>query len=650
MIQIGGIAVVWYSRRMRKTHKAIAGLTVGALGVVFGDIGTSPLYALQAVFGHSGQRLPVTETNVYGIISLVIWTVILVVSVKYVGFIMRVNNKGEGGIMALVALLHGNRQVKSSHQTIWHKSFFILLGIVGVALFYGDSTITPAISVLAAVEGLKTVSTDFNNLVLPLTLALLAFLFWMQQYGTAVIGKLFGPVMLTWFGVIGIAGGWHVWQHPAALITLSPLTAIDFVVGWPLIAFIALTAVVLAITGAEALYADMGHFGRPPIARAWFLVVFPSLALCYMGQGAVMLHNPQAVSAPFMALFPDAIRIEVVVLATAAALIASQSVISGAFSLTRQAIQLDFLPKMRVVHTNVHEIGQIYIPFINMLMFVAVVLLVVVFGSSARLAGAFGIAVSGTLAIDTILFLMVAYSLLHKSRAFVATLAVIFVSIDILFVAANISKIPDGGWFPVILSTLAFLVINTWTRGQSIVTAERRALEGPLQDFINRVHTAKPPINRIPGCAVYIGHHADLAPLALHTAVEKLHELHEKVVIVSVRITTDAHVPEDKRAVFDNLAYDDGISHLSLSYGFHDAPNIPRTLRSSRHLSPELDFDVDSASYFISLSKVVPGTRHNLARWRKTLYTMMARNALSTSDYYRLPIERTIEMRSLIEL
>lgn len=630
--------------KIEPRETAIAGLTLGALGVVFGDIGTSPLYALQAVFGPVGQHLAVTPSHVYGVISLIIWAIILVVSIKYVIFIMRADNKGEGGIMALIAL------IKRDRPNIRRKWFYIFLGLVGVALFYGDSTITPAISVLSAVEGLKGVSVSFQPLVVPLTLVLLTFLFWLQKYGTALIGHLFGPIMLAWFVTIGIAGGLRIWQQPAALQSLSPVAAGSFIIHQPVMAFIALGAVILAITGAEALYADMGHFGRPPITRAWFLVVFPALILCYAGQGAVILANPGVGSNPFIAMFPPSLRVSVVLLATLATLIASQSVISGAFSLTRQAIQLDFLPKMQVIHTSIREIGQIYIPFINLVLFVVVALLVIVFGSSARLANAYGIAVSGTMATTTILFLVTLRQLWHKPLHYVWLVGGIFLSVDLLFVTANFYKILYGGWFPITLSTLAFLIITTWSRGQQIVAAERKAEEGPLQGFIDKVRGTKPPITRVPGYAVYIGHHAGLAPLALHSAVEKLHELSEKVVIVSVRITTEAHIPEHRRAIFDNLAYDDNISSLRLSYGFHDSPNVPRTLRSLRSLNPELDFDTDAASYFISLSKVIPSKRHNLASWRKNLYCLMARNAVSTSDYYKLPIERTVEMRSVIEL
>ncbi len=630
--------------RTRTKKTALAGLMLGAIGVVFGDIGTSPLYALHAVFGQYGLNLDVTQTNVYGIISLIIWAVTLTVSIKYIGFIMRADNKGEGGIMALVA------QIKNERSPVRFKGFYIILGLIGIALFYGDSTITPAISVLSAVEGLKVLNGNFDMLIVPATLVLLSFLFWVQRYGTAAIGKVFGPVMLVWFMVIGLAGAVRTLQHPGILHALSPLSALHFAAGQPLVAFLSLGVVILAVTGAEALYADMGHFGRRPIARGWFMLVFPTLMLCYMGQGATVLADSSTLHSPFMALFPQPLQLAVIILATAATLIASQSVISGAFSLTRQAIQLDFLPKMHVIHTSIKERGQIYLPAVNLTLFVGVVLLVVIFGSSARLAGVYGIAVSGTLAIDTLLFLVVARTLWRKPRWYIALAAAVFVTTDALFVLANLTKIPGGGWLPLVLSAGALIVLHTWYKGQAIVTAERRAKEGSLQGFIDKIRKSDPPITRVPGAAVYIGHHSALAPLALHAAVEKLHELHERVVILSVRITTAAHVPEDKRAVFNDLSYDDGISQLKLSFGYHDTPNIPHELERLQGTQPELDFNLDTLSYFISLSKVVPGNRHNLAGWRKVLYSMMSRNALSTSDYYKLPIERTIEMRSLIEL
>lgn len=627
---------------MSKTHKLSTPLAIVALGVVFGDIGTSPLYALQAVFGLSGQNLPVSKENVYGIISLIIWSIIIVVSIKFVGLIMRADNEGEGGIMALVTLI--------KELAFKYKWLFIMLGLTGVALFYGDSIITPAISVLSAVEGLKVVTPHLNSFIVPVTVAILTFLFWIQKYGTAAIGKFFGPTMLLWFMAIGLGGAWQIWLHPSSLWALSPYTAIGFFVHHPVTAFISLTAVVLAITGAEALYSDLGHFGRQPIARAWFVVVFPALALCYMGEGSSILSHPEFSSNILVQMFPASLRAAFVLLATVATLIASQSVISGAFSLTRQAVKLEFLPKMIVRHTSLQETGQIYMPFVNFLLFILVVALVFGFGSSGRLANAYGIAVSGTLATDTILFLVVLRHKWKEPAVLVVLAALAFVPIDLLFVASNMQKLLHGGLFPIIISCIAFIVINTWTKGERIVDAERRAKEGLIVQFIESLRSLHPPLKRLPGAAVYIGHHPDFTPLALRATVDDLHELPKKVVIVTVQTTNAAHIPANKRATLDNFGRDDGISHLTLFYGYHDAVNIPKVLKSLRSLDPDLDFDVDKAAYFVSSGKLVLTKRHNMARWRKSLYYLMYRNSLGASDYYKLPIKQTEEMQTPIAL
>jgi KUP system potassium uptake protein len=627
---------------MNKTKKGFIPLAVVALGVVFGDIGTSPLYALQAAFGSSGRNLRVDQENVYGIISIVLWAITLVVSIKFIAFIMKADNEGEGGIMALVSLIQG--------KAIKYKWFFILLGLLGVSLFYGDCIITPAISVLSAVEGLKVVAPSLNSFIIPITLALLTLLFWVQKYGTSAIGSLFGPVMLVWFVTIGAGGAWRVWQYPDVLRTLSPLTAIEFFAEHPLMAFLSMTAVVLAITGAEALYADLGHFGRPPITKAWFFLVFPALALCYMGEGALILHQTGVSNNVLVELFPSSIRVEFVVLATLATLIASQAVISGAFSLTRQAVKLEFLPKMLVRHTSIRETGQIYMPFINFAMFVLVVALVLVFGSSASLANAYGVAVSGTLAADTILFLVVMRNLWQKSLPVVTLTAIIFVPIDFLFISSNMQKLLHGGLFPIAIGCVTFLLINTWTNGENIIDSERRAIEGPLTGFIKSIRASSPEIKRLPGAAVYIGHHPDFVPLALRATVENFHELPEKEVMITVQTTNSAHVPKGERAIFDDMGYIDGISHLVLFYGYHDTVNIPKVLKSLRTTTPELDFDLDKVAYFISAIKVVLSKRHNMAKWRKALYYLMFRNALSTGDYYHLPIKQAEEMQTPISL
>ena len=629
---------------MKNTKKVSFALMIGALGVVFGDIGTSPLYALSAIFGAPGHHLALNQSNVHGIISLIIWSITIVVSIKYIAFIMRADNQGEGGIIALTAL------IKSSNINPKRASIFVFLGLIGVALFYGDSTITPAISVMSAVEGLGLVEPKLVNYVLPITIVILIGLFWIQQYGTRVIGKLFGPVMLVWFTVLALGGAWQIWLSPSILASLSPAAAVSFFISQPALAFISMAAVILTITGAEALYADMGHFGRAPIARSWFLFVFPALVICYMGQGAMLLANPEAVTTPLFYMYPDSMRFTIVIIATLATLIASQSVISGAFSLTRQAVHLGFLPRMIIKHTSKKEIGQVYLPFVNMALLIVVCLLVLIFGTSQKLAGAYGMAVSITLAIDTILFIVVARVIWKKSIVYSIMMIVGFLLIDLLFVASNFTKIIHGGWFPLVLASFVLIIITTWVHGQKIVSKKRQAQEGPLQDFVNTINDAKPAIRRVPGEAIYIGHHENYAPLALRATVEKLNELHEKVIVVSAEITNESHIAEDKRSTFNALGYADGISYVHIKYGYHDSPNIPRSLEYIRATNKELEFNPETVEYFVSQSKIVQTKRHNLAGWRKRLYCLMVRNALSTSDYYKLPTNRTIEIRSLIEL
>ena len=489
-----------------------------------------------------------------------------------------------------------------------------------------------------------------QGLIIPITIIILTSLFWLQRYGPSVIGALFGPVMLTWFGAIGAGGAFRILQHPAILIALSPMTALGFIVSQPILAFIATGAVVLVITGAEALYADVGQFGRLPISRAWFLVVYPALLLCYMGQGALLLTSPATATSPFMQLFPVVVRVPMLVLSTLATLIASQSVISGAFSLTRQAIALNFLPKMLVRHTSDRESGQIYIPLVNLILFMAVVFLVLFFGSSVRLAGAYGVAVSGTLAVDTLLYLYVLRKLARRSRGVILLLGSVFVTIDVAFVASTIPKILTGGWLPVLIAVAVFTLIDTWRTGERITSVERKNLEGPLQAYIDRIHADRGQIDRVPGEAVYIGHHPGFAPLALHESVEENHELHEKVVIVSVNVENKAHVPLPERAYADELKYHDGISYLGLTYGYKDAINIPHDIASLRGLDPDLRFDPKKAAYFISKRRVVISRKHNLAGWRKVIFTFMDRNAVSSSDYFKLPIDRTTEVSSLLRL
>jgi KUP system potassium uptake protein len=627
-------------------HAGQAALTLGALGVVFGDIGTSPLYALQAVFAADDGAVKPTEGDVYGIISLVVWSVTLIVSVKFVTFIMRADNDGEGGIMALVALVR-----RAGLHRPMVQAALVAAGLFGVALFYGDGMITPAISVLSAVEGIEVVAPSLADYVLPFTLAVLTGLFAIQRFGTAVIGRVFGPVMVLWFLVLAVAGIGRLVHHPAILRALSPHYAVEFFVSHPGIAFISLGSVVLAVTGAEALYADMGHFGRPPIRRAWFLVVFPALTLNYMGQGSLILADPSAISSPFYLLIPEWARVPMVVLATLATLIASQAVISGAFSVTRQAVQLGFLPRLSIRHTSEDEIGQVYVPAVNWGLFVAVVALVVGFGSSAKLATAYGIAVTGTLLIDSILFLVVVRVLWRKPLWMVLAGLAGFVTVDLLFLAANVTKIAHGGWFPLLVGAVIFVLLSTWDRGRAEVSAARIEAEGPLQDFVDRMHAKVPPVPRLPGVAVYLNPTRETTPLALRVAVDRIHAIQEEVVIVTIETTTTPHVPEGERIVFDELGYaHDGYSHVTLRFGYLDRPDVPEALALARRTPGGLDVDFNPyhATYVLSAIAIVPDRSPGMARWRKALFVGMARNAASPADYFRLPSERVVTMGSRI--
>lgn len=616
-------------------------LFIGAIGVVFGDIGTSPLYALQAIFGVSGFHLSPVE--IAGVISLIIWSVTLVVTIKYIGLVMRANNKGEGGIMALIALM---RRTTINHK---YKVLFTILGLIGVSLYYGDSVITPAISVLSSVEGLRLIIPGFAQFAVPVTLVILIGLFLLQARGTGALGKLFGPIMITWFIVSGIAGLCQLLQYPQILIALLPTTAIDFFATHPIQGFVAMGAVILAITGTEALYADMGHFGRPAIRRAWLLLVFPALLLIYLGQGALVVQHPEAISSAYFLMFPSYLQLPAIILATLATLIASQGVISGAFSLTRQAVQLGFAPRLTVKHTSREEIGQVYIPSLNWLIASLVLLTVVGFGSSANLAGAFGMAVAGALAIDTILLLVIIRKSWKRPAIIVAFIGVLFLSIDILFLSSSLSKLLHGAWLPVIIALAGFTLLTTWHKGHTIVARERHRAEGSLLTFVNKLHHRDVP--RLPGYAVYLGQHTGNTPLALHETLDQLHELHENVVVVTVTTTDTPHVAERSRAIFDGLGHPrDGISHVTLQFGYKDTPNVPRALEIARKKSPEVDFDPYEATYFTSITHPVIVNNHRMAKWRKKLYILMDRNANNPSNYFKLPLDRTVEMSSFVEL
>jgi KUP system potassium uptake protein len=633
------------SRHSRR-QLGFAVLALGALGVVFGDIGTSPLYALQTVFSSDHQAVKPTEGDVFGVISLVFWSITLIVSIEFVLFIMRADNDGEGGILALIAKIMG-APLRSGKV----KAVLIGLGMFGVALFYGDGMITPAISVLSAVEGVKVAVPSLGSLVLPITIAVLAGLFAIQRFGTHVIGRVFGPVMVVWFAVIAAAGLGRIAAHPEIVKALSPSYGFEFFGAHFGVAFISLGAIVLTITGAEALYADMGHFGRPAISRAWFFVVFPALTLNYMGQGSLILGNPGAIDNPFFLLIPHWGRIPMVVLATVATVIASQSVISGAFSVTRQAVQLGFLPRLTIRHTSAREIGQVYVPAVNWFLLGAVVALVVGFGSSTRLASAYGIAVTGTITVDTLLFLVVARTLWRKPGWLVGLGAAVFFTVDLAFLGANLTKAAHGGWFPLSVGVAVFAVLSTWKRGSERVRAARVEEEGSLRSFVEELRTMDPPVVRVPGTAVYLNARRETTPLALRAGVEHNFAIREAVVIISIETTKAPYVPESERLVVDNLGYeDDGISHLTARFGFQDTLNVPRLLSLAEETGLECEIDVDNAVYFVSQVAVTATAAPGMRGWRKRLYIAMSRNAASPVDYFHLPGDRTVSIGSQIEL
>ncbi len=623
-------------------HHGKVALALGAIGVVFGDIGTSPLYALQTVFTIDDRAVRPDVAGVYGVISLVFWAVTLIVSIKYVTLIMRADNHGEGGIMALIALVQGIRV--NRRMT---KLGLVALGIFGASLFYGDGMITPAISVLSAVEGLEVASPGMKDLVVPITVVIVVVLFSVQRFGTSVVGRAFGPVMTVWFLILGISGLAHVVDKPGILRALSPTYGAEFLIDHGHAAFIALGAVVLAVTGAEALYADMGHFGRNTIRRAWFFVVFPALILNYMGQGALILKDPEAVANPFYLLFPDWLQIPMVLVATAAAVIASQAVISGAFSVTRQAVQLGFLPRLTVLHTS-REIGQVYVPAVNWGICVAVLGLVIGFGSSDHLAAAYGIAVTGTLAIDTLLFFFVVRALWHKPLWLAVAGAVFFLTVDLTFFAANLPKVLHGGWFPLAIALIIFVILTTWQKGREIVTRNRRDLEGPLEDFVEEARRRK--VVRPNMTAIYLNANRDTAPLALRANLEHNEIVHACVVIVSIETLTVPHVQADKRIKVDDLGYaDDGLSHITLRYGFQDDIDVPHELKEAVGRL-EGKVDLDGASYFISKILIIPSSEKDMARWRKRLFVAIARNAANPVRYFNLPDESTVVMGAHVEL
>ena len=623
-------------------------LAVGALGVVFGDIGTSPLYTVQTLFAPGDPHpVKVSTDSIFGMVSLIFWSVTIIVTLTYVVLVMRADNDGEGGIMALIALVR-RRGFPGGRRA---AAILAALGIFGASLFFGDSMITPAISVLSAIEGVKVAAPSVSNLVLPITVAIIVVLFMVQRLGTGAVGRLFGPIMIFWFIVIGVLGVRGIAGHPGILAALSPTYALGFVFSHFGTAFFALTAVVLSVTGAEALYADMGHFGRGPVRRGWIMLVFPALALNYMGQGALILEHRSSVSNPFFLLAPGWARLPMVILAAVATVIASQAVITGAYSVAHQASRLGYLPRLRIRYTSEEQIGQIYVPWINWLLLVAVITLVLTFRSSASLAFAYGTAVTGTITITTLLFFYIARTHWGWPRWQVAVGGGLLLVIDLLFFAANLTKLVHGAWLPLLIGLAAFTVFTTWQRGRELVTVQRDREEGSLRTFVDELHAAKPPVPRVPGTAVFLNRGKATAPLALRANVEHNHILHRHTLILSVETAPVPHVPPAERLSVDDLGYsDDRIFHVTARFGYMDPTDIPALLPLIGQADVEGYTQDDDLSYFLSRIEIVPGSTPGMSRWRKRLFIATSRITADAAEYFKLPRERTLIVGSRIEL
>jgi KUP system potassium uptake protein len=611
-------------------------LLVGALGVVFGDIGTSPLYTLRQCMANIGT---VDQSSVFHVLSLIVWALVLVVTVKYVLVIMRADNRGEGGILALTALA-----LRALPRTSKRREIVIGLGLLGAALFYGDGVITPAISVLSAVEGLKVVTPAFQPYVLPIALMLLALLFAMQSHGTERVGRLFGPIMLLWFSVLAVLGIVQIVRHPGVLLALNPFYAVEMAVRFPGMTFILLGAVVLAVTGAEALYTDMGHFGPAPIRAAWLWLVFPALVLNYFGQGALLLEHPDAIEHPFYHLAPDWALLPMVALASTATIIASQAVISGAFSLTRQAVQLGYLPRLEIRHTSAEEIGQIYVPRVNKLLALAVICVVLGFQSSDDLGAAYGIAVTGTMLIDTALAFVYMRGVLRWSWVRIGILFGIFAIVDLAFFGANLLKLAEGGWFPLVLAGAVWTIMATWRWGRDVLL-ERRARDAlPLRDFIASLKPDRPP--RVAGTAVFMTGNVAVVPGALLHNLKHNKVLHERVVIMTVRTEDIPRVIEEDRLEIQTL--DHNFLVIIVHYGFTDQPNIPRALAQCR--LQNLHFDLMQTSFFVGREKILAAKRKGLPKWRKQLFVLMSNNMLDATEFFRIPSNRVVELGGQVEI
>jgi len=620
-----------------RSNAALAALTLAALGIVYGDIGTSPLYALKEVF--AGGHVPVTPSNVLGVLSLIFWTLTVIVSLKYVLLILRADNNGEGGLIAMLSL--ATVAVADRPRL---RSVLMTVGLFGTAVFYGDGVITPAISVLSAVEGLEVAAPQLHDWVVPLTLLVLTGLFAAQRFGTGGIGKFFGPITLVWFAVLIALGLPHIVDYPQVLVALNPVHAAGFFAAQPLVAFIALGAVVLVVTGGEALYADLGHFGKKPIRIAWYGLVMPALVINYFGQGALLLREPAAVENPFFLMAPSWSRLPLVLLATAAAVIASQALISAAFSVTKQAIQLGILPRMRIVHTSVRDTGQIYIPFVNWGLFAFIVLAVVLFRSAGNLASAYGIAVTLDMTITTVMtFFVIRYGWKYPLWLCIAATGVFFV-IDLTFFAANLLKLLDGGWFPILIGVGMFILMTSWVAGRRLVAARLREDAIELKGFLESVFVS-PPL-RVPGTAVFLSAEAGLAPNALMHNLKHNKVLHEYNLFVTVMHHEVPWIGFDRRVELEPLGH--ACWAVRLHFGFKNEPDVPEALKLLQGRGVPLD-EMET-SYFLSRDIVIPTTGGGMALWREKLFAGMHRNAAAAADFLNLPANRIVELGSKLEI
>ncbi len=614
-------------------------LALAALGVVFGDIGTSPLYALKEVFGNQHHPVPMTPDNILGILSLVLWSLLIVVSFKYVALILRADNKGEGGIMSLMALVMSENQISERMRRA-----VVLLGLFGAALFYGDGLITPAISVLSAIEGIEVATPVLTPYIIPITIGILIALFWIQHYGTTKVGFSFGPLMILWFLTMGVLGVIEIIDHPSVLSAVWPGYAVSFLQTNPGLGFLAMGSVFLALTGAEALYADMGHFGRSAIRIAWFGLALPALTLNYFGQGALLIDKPEAVSNPFYLLAPEWLTLPLVALATAATVIASQAVITGVYSLTHQTIRLGYAPRMDLLHTSSSQISHIYMPGVNWLMLLGVIVLVLAFKSSGNLGAAYGIAVSGTMIITSAFASLVAIYYWRWPRALAFPLFGCLLVLDVTFLAANATKIFDGGWFPLVFASVVFMLLTTWKAGRELVKKQLDAHSMLLADFVRAVES--PDVITVPGTAVFMTRSGDHVPHAMLHNLKHNKVLHERMVVATISAPSIPRVPEARRVKIEKLS--DRFYRLTVRYGFMEEPDIPAALELCGQKG--LEFDPMMTSYFLGRETVVPNAGGDMSYWRESLFATLNRNAHTAADSFNLPPNRVVELGTRISL